>query len=112
MPLTTSKTMFGWLRSAGAGIVLTAGMVSGALYAQAKDEPVEYFDLGIDVTLLPQDRDGALAYFAKQIPETQHVLRAACDNYVKHPADAEMPQTIKFCQFVMGTGNTGTKIPQ
>ena len=26
--------MFGWLRSAGAGIVLTAGMVSGALYAQ------------------------------------------------------------------------------
>ena len=60
-----------------------------------------YFDLGIDATLLPQDAAGAKAHLARQPAETQRVLRAACDNYVKHPADAEIPQTVKFCQFIL-----------
>jgi hypothetical protein len=77
-------------------------LVVTALPAHAVEEPVTYFDLGVDANTLPQDAAGAKAYLAKQALETQHVLRAACDNFVKHPADAEMPQTVKFCQFILG----------
>ena len=84
-----------------AALVVLALAIGAPLSVQAKEEPETYFDLGIDVTLLPQDMEGAKAYFAKQAAETQHILRAACDNYVKHPADAEMPQTVKFCQFIL-----------
>ena len=79
-----------------------AGGVQMASAAQAKDEPITQFDLGVDVTLLPQDAEGARAFLAQQSPEAQHGLRAACDTYVKHPRDAEMPQTVKFCQFLVG----------
>ena len=81
--------------SFAAGATMPVHAQQGAL----KENPDVYFDLGIDATTLPQDAAGAKAYFAKQAPETQHVLKAACDNYVKHPMDAEMPQTVKFCQF-------------
>ena len=69
----------------------------------AAEESITYFDLGIDVTLLPQNRAGAQTYFAKQLPETQAVLLGACNNYVRHPTDAGMPQTIKFCQFILSS---------
>ena len=92
--------------AAGAAVLAASLVVGGVLpgFAQRgaiEQDPDIYFDLGIDATLLPQDAAGAKAYLAKQSPETQRVLRAACDNYVKHPADAEMPQTVKFCQFIL-----------
>ena len=64
--------------------------------SSTRQAPTE-FDLGIDVTQLPQDVAGAKAYFAAQAPETQRVLLASCQNYNLHPADAEMPQTLVFC---------------
>src|SRR4051812_16283952 len=88
-------------------VALTASLVVGPVlpsFAQRgaiEQDPDIYFDLGIDATLLPQDAAGAKAFLAKQSVETQHALRGACDTYVKHPADAEMPQTIKFCQFIL-----------
>ena len=90
--------------AAAIAVSLIAGspLPSFAQQGALKENPDVYFDLGIDATTLPQDAAGAKAYFAKQVPETQHVLMAACDNYVKHPMDAEMPQTIKFCQFILG----------
>ena len=87
-------------RTAAATMVLSLVLALSAP-VQAKEEDETYFDLGIDVTLLPQDAVRAKAYFATLPEDTQHVLRAACDAYVKHPADAEMPQTIKFCQFIL-----------
>jgi hypothetical protein len=92
---------------AAAAVVLAMTLVAGAAlpgHAQRgaiEQDPDVYFDLGIDATLLPQDAAGAKAFLAKQDPDTQRVLRAACDTYTKHPADAEMPQTIKFCQFIL-----------
>jgi hypothetical protein len=83
--------------TATAAIVLSLVGMS----AQAKEESETQFDLGIDVSVLPQDAVRAKAYFATLPEATQHVLKAACDTYVKHPADAEMPQTIKFCQFIL-----------
>ena len=62
--------------------------------------PLVYFDLGIDVTQLPQDTAGAKNYYAAQSPETQSVLLAACENIAKHPTDAEMPQTLVFCRAI------------
>ena len=88
---------------AAAAISLVGSLPVPSLAQQGaiKQDPDLYFDLGIDATTLPQDAAGAKAFLAKQDPQTQHVLRAACDNYVKHPADAEMPQTVKFCQFIL-----------
>jgi hypothetical protein len=63
--------------------------------------PPVFFDLGIDVTQLPQNPADARRYFASQAPETQRVLLAACHNYLGHPADAAMPETIVFCKAVM-----------
>ena len=90
--------------AAAVAFSLTVGgtMPSHAQRGAIEQDPNYTFDLGIDVNLLPQDAAGAKAFFAKQAPETQHVLRASCDNYVKHPGDAEMPQTVKFCQFILG----------
>ena len=98
--------MIGMLKAAAAaalGLSLVVGSTLPGLAQQGAiiQNPDIYFDLGIDATQLPQDAAGAKAYLAKQAPETQHVLRASCDNYVKHPADAEMPQTIKFCQGIL-----------
>jgi hypothetical protein len=76
-------------------------LVLATLPGQAKENPDADFDLGIVVALLPEDAAGAKAYFAKQAPETQHVLKAGCDDYLKHPADGVMPQTIRFCQFIL-----------
>jgi hypothetical protein len=92
--------------AAGAAVLGLSLVVGSVLpgFAQRgaiEQDPDIYFDLGIDATLLPQDAAGAKAYLAKQPADTQRVLRAACDNYVKHPADAEMPQTVKFCQFIL-----------
>ena len=89
--------------TAGVALALVIGGTSlgHAQRGAIEQDPNYTFDLGIDVNLLPQDAAGAKAFFAKQAPETQHVLRASCDNYVKHPGDAEMPQTIKFCQFIL-----------
>jgi hypothetical protein len=92
---------------AAAAAVIALSLVAGAAmpgHAQQGaiiQDPDLYFDLGIDVTLLPQDAAGAKAYLAKQPADTQRVLRASCDNYVKHPGDAEMPQTVKFCQLIL-----------
>ena len=82
---------------------LVAGAAAPSLAQKGAliENPDVYFDLGIDATLLPQDAAGAKAFLAKQPADTQRVLRAACDTYVKHPADAEMPQTVKFCQFIL-----------
>jgi hypothetical protein len=66
-------------------------------------DPV-YFDLGMDVTLLPKDSAGAKKFFAEQISITQHVLAATCDNYLKHPVAAEMPETIQFCKALFEGG--------
>jgi hypothetical protein len=90
--------------AAAAAIVLS--LVAGSVPSFAQQgaiiqDPDVYFDLGIDVTQLPQDSAGAKAYFAKMPADTQRVVKAACDNYVKHPMDAEMPQTVKFCQFIL-----------
>ena len=62
--------------------------------------PPVSFDLGIDVTQLPQDLAGAKKYFAAQNADTQRVLLASCTNYIKHPADAAMPQTLVFCKAI------------
>jgi|SRR6185295_892607 len=85
----------------GVSILLFGGIPSHAQRGAIEQDPDIYFDLGIDATLLPQDAAGAKAFLAKQDPDTQRVLRAACDTFIKHPADAEMPQTIKFCQFIL-----------
>jgi hypothetical protein len=71
---------------------------------QRPDEDPVYFDLGIDVRILPQDSAGAKRYFASQISITQHVLLATCDNYIKHPVAAEMPETITFCKALFEGG--------
>ena len=63
--------------------------------------PPVFFDLGIDVTQLPQNPADARNYFASQAPETQRVLLAACHNYLSHPADAAMSETIVFCTAIM-----------
>jgi hypothetical protein len=93
-------------RILGAAVAATIGLslVAGTAFAQQgilKQDPDVYFDLGIDATTLPQDLAGAKAYLAKQPADTQRILKAACDTYVKHPNDAEMPQTVKFCQFIL-----------
>jgi hypothetical protein len=87
--------------AAAAAIALAIVSLIGPA-GQAKEESETQFDLGIDVTQLPQDAVRAKAYFATLPADTQHVLKAACDTFVKHPADAEMPQTIKFCEFIIG----------
>src|SRR6478752_2702500 len=98
-----SRTIQAVAAAAAIGFALiAAGTLPGfAQRGAIEQDPDIYFDLGIDATLLPQDAAGAKAYLAKQPADTQRVLRAACDNYVKHPADAEMPQTVKFCQFIL-----------
>jgi hypothetical protein len=87
--------------AAGAIAVSLVAAAITPTWAQSTVDPDLYFDLGIDTSLLPQDAVGAKAYLAKQSPETQQVLKAACDRYVKHPGDAEMPQTVKFCGFIL-----------
>ena len=95
--LTQATLLAGILTGLAAGAAAPGIAQRGAI----EQDPDVYFDLGIDATTLPQDAAGAKAFLAKQDPQTQHVLRAACDNYVKHPMDAEMPQTVKFCQFIL-----------
>jgi hypothetical protein len=68
---------------------------------QRTDEDPVYFDLGIDVRTLPQTSAAAKAYVAMQPALTQRILRATCDNYVKNPVAAEMPETITFCRALL-----------
>jgi hypothetical protein len=84
--------------SFAAGLAVPA--VAQRFTGQGDDDP-KVFDLGIDVTLLPQDVAGAKRYLAAQTPDLQRILTATCDNYVKHPLAAEMPQTIVFCQAIL-----------
>jgi hypothetical protein len=81
-----------------AGMALPAAAQQGG---QRPDEDPVYFDLGIDVRTLPQDPAGAKRYLATQPQVTQNVLMATCDNYVKHPVAAEMPETITFCKALL-----------
>jgi hypothetical protein len=90
-----------------AAAVIAAGCGFGTLpaFAQISPGPASpqvYFDLGIDASQLPQDPVAARKYFAAQPPETQKVLLAACRNYVNHPVDAAMPETLVFCKAVVG----------
>src|SRR3954468_19367492 len=95
--------ILGAAAAATIALSLVAGFTLPSLAQQGaiKEDPDIYFDLGIDATQLPQDAAGAKAYLAKQPADTQRILRAACDTYTKHPADAEMPQTVQFCQFIL-----------
>ena len=91
------------MRAAGLAVIfvqLALAAIAPGLAQQTVD-PDLYFDLGVDTSLLPQDLAGAKAYLAKQSRDTQAVLKAACDRYVKHPGDAEMPQTVKFCALIL-----------
>ena len=63
--------------------------------------PEVYFDLGIDVTRLPRDPVAARRYFASLLPETQQILMASCRNYLAHPLDANMPETLVFCKAIV-----------
>jgi hypothetical protein len=89
---------YGFTKAVAAAIALSFA-VGTALPAFAQNAPV-FFDLGIDVTQLPQDTAGATKYFAAQPPETQRVLLAACHTYITHPTDAAMPQTLVFCKAI------------
>ena len=92
-----------------AAALLAATFVAGGLLSASAQTPGNvvspsppvFFDLGIDVTQLPQNPADARNYFASQAPETQRVLLAACHNYLGHPADAAMPETIIFCTAIM-----------
>ena len=64
-------------------------------------QPEVYFDLGIDVTRLPRDPVEARRYYGTLLPETQQVLMAACRNYIAHPLDANMPETLVFCKAIV-----------
>jgi hypothetical protein len=75
--------------------------VAGATLPAFAQEPPVYFDLGIDVTQLPQNAADAKKYFAALPPETQSVISAACHTYLLHPMDAAMPETLVFCKALM-----------
>jgi hypothetical protein len=82
---------------AGATLPAVAQRVPGA----ATTGPEVYFDLGIDVNKLPTNPVEARKYFAGLMPETQQVLLASCRNYLSHPTDAAMPQTLVFCTAIL-----------
>jgi hypothetical protein len=90
-----------------AGAAATLCIVAGAsLPALGQGVPPAalppYFDLGIDVTKLPTNPVEARRYYASQSPETQQVLLASCRNYLAHPIDAQMPETLLFCSAIVG----------
>ncbi len=90
--------------SAAVALAFVAVMAVPAVAQQGGQRPDEdpvYFDLGIDVRTLPTDSAGAKRYLAMQPQITQNVLRATCDNYVKNPVAAEMPETITFCKALL-----------
>ena len=86
---------------AGVAFALIANAAVPAFAQEAANNgaPVT-FDLGIDVTQLPQDTAGAKKYFAALAPDTQRVILAACKTYLAHPMDAAMPQTLVFCKAI------------
>jgi hypothetical protein len=88
---------------AAAAVSLVVGLTAPA-FAQRNtgtpDDPTLY-DLGVNVTALPQDTAGAKKYFAAQSPDVQRILLAACHNYVKNPALVVMPETITFCTAIL-----------
>jgi hypothetical protein len=96
MSLKFAKAM---AAAAAVAIFATAAFGQGGL--QRTDEDPLYFDLGIDVRTLPQDSAGAKRYVSQQDPLTARILRATCDNYVKNPMAAEMPETITFCKALL-----------
>ena len=63
--------------------------------------PEVYFDLGINVRLLPTDPAEARRYYINQSPETRATLLAACRNYIANPLDAQMPETLQFCAAIV-----------
>jgi hypothetical protein len=63
--------------------------------------PEVYFDLGINVRLLPSDPGEARSYYLRQPPETRERLLSACRNYVANPMDAQMPETLRFCAAIV-----------
>jgi hypothetical protein len=68
---------------------------SGAL------DDLGYFDLGFSLSALPRDSAGAKKWLAAQPADTQRVILAACDNYVKHPIAVDMAETVVFCQALL-----------
>jgi hypothetical protein len=103
------------LAKAIAAVVAAAFVASAAApaYAQGgfqrtEDDPV-YFDLGIDVRTLPQDSRGAKAWLAMQPALTRQVIVATCDNYIKRPVAAEMPETLTFCRALMEGGTPAVR---
>jgi hypothetical protein len=91
--------------AAGVAVAFTSVVLMAPAAAQNVPRPVDlppYFDLGIDVTKLPTNPAEARKYFAGQSPETQQVLLASCRNYLSHPTDAAMPETLVFCAAIIG----------
>ena len=87
-----------------AGVTLPAFAQVSPQGGQRPDEDPVYFDLGIDVRTLPQDSAGAKRWLASQAAITRQVIVATCDNYIKRPVAAEMPETISFCKALFEGG--------
>lgn len=105
MSLHLSKALAAVLGAAlGVGLVVPAiaGDPDFDFDSLTDTSPPLYFDLGIDVMSLPTTPAEARNYVNALPALTRNVIIASCDNYLKHPVDAEMPQTIWFCRALLG----------
>jgi hypothetical protein len=98
------KPFFAEAAVAAVAVALVASVAIPA-YAQAPTsgalQDSGYFDLGFSLSALPRDSAGAKKWLATQSAETQRVILAACDNYVKHPVAVDMAETVVFCEALL-----------
>ena len=86
-----------------AAVALTLGVTSApAAFTLGQNESNFDFGSGIDISGVPLDSKDVHAYIAGLAPETQAVAMDTCANYMAHPADATSPDTVPFCQLVLG----------
>jgi hypothetical protein len=60
------------------------------------------FDLGIDVSNVPLDRQGVAQFMATLSPEGQHIMLTTCQNYLHDPRQVQSYRTIQFCHVLLG----------
>ena len=68
----------------------------------AEPAPSTTFDLGIDVSGVPQSPGAVKSFLGSLAPDTRGILLSTCQHYMQNPVSARDQDTIAFCSAAVG----------
>ncbi len=88
--------------AAVAAVAMSLALPAFAAIGDSPDSSDTSFDLGINVSSVPATPAATKAFVQAMSPEERQGIIGGCQNYVKHPEAAQSPETLPFCQALVG----------